>query len=37
VLGDDGEWKRVETTLESDPTTDTFEALMADALQRAEG
>jgi polyphosphate kinase len=37
VLGDDSEWKRVETTVESDPTTDTFEALMADALQRAEG
>jgi polyphosphate kinase len=34
TLGRDGEWTRVETTIEGEPTTDTFEALMADAMER---
>ena len=33
TLGQDGEWTRVETTIEGGPTTDTFEALMAEAAQ----
>ncbi|HSM33254.1 MAG TPA: polyphosphate kinase 1 [Anaerolineae bacterium] len=37
TLGEDGEWTRVETTIDGEPSTDTFEALMDDALQRAEG
>jgi polyphosphate kinase len=32
TLGPDGEWTRVETTIEGEPTTDTFEALMAEAV-----
>jgi polyphosphate kinase len=35
TLGEDGEWTRVERTVEGEPTTDTFEALMADATQSA--
>ena len=31
TLGQDGEWTRVETTIEGAPTTDTFEVLMAEA------
>ncbi len=37
TLGQDGEWTRVETTIEGPPTTDTFEALMADAIARTNG
>jgi polyphosphate kinase len=37
VLGADGEWRRVESTVEGEPTTDTFEALMAEAAERAGG
>jgi polyphosphate kinase len=37
TLGQDGEWTRVETTIEGPPKTDTFEALMADAIARANG
>jgi polyphosphate kinase len=37
TLGEDGEWTRVETTIDGEPSTDTFVALMDDALQRAEG
>ena len=33
TLGQDGEWTRVETTIEGEPATDTFEALMADAAE----
>ena len=33
TLGEDGEWTRVETTIDGEPTTDTFEALMDDAAQ----
>ena len=36
TLGDDGEWRRVESTIDGEPSTDTFQALMDDALQRAE-
>ena len=36
TLGQDGEWTRVETTIEGGPTTDTFEALMAEAA-KSEG
>lgn len=36
VLGTDGEWRRVESTIEGEPTIDTFEALMEDATRRAE-
>ncbi len=35
ILGADGEWTRVATTIEGEPTTDTFEALMADAAESA--
>ncbi len=35
TLGQDGEWTRVETTIEGAPTTDTFAALMAEAAERA--
>jgi polyphosphate kinase len=35
TLGEDGEWTRVETTIDGPPTTDTFEALMADAAEQA--
>ena len=35
TLGQDGEWTRVETTIEGEPTTDTFAALMAEATERA--
>ncbi len=31
TLGDDAGWTRVETTIEGEPTTDTFEVLMAEA------
>jgi polyphosphate kinase len=31
TLGQDGEWTRVETTIDGAPTTDTFEVLMAEA------
>jgi polyphosphate kinase len=31
TLGDDGSWTRVETTIEGEPQTDTFETLMAEA------
>ncbi len=31
TLGQNGEWTRVEATIEGEPTTDTFEVLMADA------
>ena len=34
-LGQDGEWTRVETTIEGEPTVDTFEALMAVAAESA--
>ena len=33
TLGQDAEWTRVETTLEGPPTTDTFEVLMARAVE----
>jgi polyphosphate kinase len=33
TLGEDGEWTRVEATIDGEPTTDTFEALMDDAAQ----
>jgi polyphosphate kinase len=36
ILGDDAEWRRVETTIEGEPQTDTFEVLMADASPRTE-
>jgi len=36
TLGQDGEWTRVETTIDGEPQTDTFEVLMDDALQRNE-
>ena len=35
TLGPDGEWSRVERTIEGEPTTDSFEALMADAMERS--
>jgi len=35
TLGEDGEWTRVETTIDGPPATDTFEALMADAAEQA--
>ena len=35
TLGEDGEWTRVETTIEGEPTTDTFEVLMAEAAESA--
>jgi polyphosphate kinase len=35
TLGQDGEWTRVETTIEGEPTTDTFAALMAEAAEQA--
>jgi polyphosphate kinase len=35
TLGQDGEWTRVETTIEGEPTTDTFEVLMAEAAAQA--
>ncbi|MGD8684358.1 MAG: RNA degradosome polyphosphate kinase, partial [Chloroflexota bacterium] len=34
-LGQDGEWTRVETTIEGESTTDTFEALMTAAAESA--
>jgi polyphosphate kinase len=34
ALGQDGEWTRVEATVAGEPTTDTFEALMALASER---
>ncbi len=34
ILGDDAEWRRVETIIDGEPLTDTFEALMADAVPR---
>ena len=36
TLGQDAEWTRVETTIDGEPTTDTFEALMEDAARSAE-
>jgi polyphosphate kinase len=36
TLGDDGEWTRVEATIEGEPTTDTFAVLMGEAA-RASG
>jgi polyphosphate kinase len=33
ALGEDGEWTRVESTIEGEFTTDTFEALMAEAIR----
>ena len=36
TLGEDGEWSRVEATVEGAPTTDTFVALMEDAARRTE-
>jgi polyphosphate kinase len=36
TLGQDGEWTRVETTIDGEPQTDTFEVLMGDALRRNE-
>jgi polyphosphate kinase len=36
TLGQNGEWTRVETTIDGEPQTDTFEVLMGDALQRNE-
>ena len=35
TLGQDGEWTRVETTIEGEPTTDTFEILMTEAAAQA--
>ena len=35
TLGQDGEWTRVETTIEGEPTTDTFEVLMAEAAEHS--
>ena len=35
TLGADGEWTRVEGAIEGQPSTDTFQALMADAAQNA--
>ena len=37
TLGQDGEWTRVETTIEGEPTTDTFAVLMEDAAQSDDG
>ena len=36
TLGADGEWTRVETIIDGEPTTDTFEVLMDDATAAAE-
>ncbi|MEX1296314.1 MAG: polyphosphate kinase 1 [Candidatus Limnocylindrales bacterium] len=33
TLGADGEWTRVETAIEGEPATDTFEVLMAEAAE----
>ena len=33
ALGEDGEWTRVETTIDGESTTDTFEVLMDDAAR----
>jgi len=33
TLGQDGEWRRVQSTIEGEPTTDTFAELMEDAVQ----
>ena len=33
TLGQDGEWQRVQPTIEGEPTTDTFAVLMEDAAQ----
>ena len=33
TLGQDGEWRRVQSTIEGEPTTDTFAELMEDAAQ----
>jgi polyphosphate kinase len=33
TLGRDGEWTRVATTIEGEPTTDTFAALMTAAVE----
>ena len=33
TLGEDGEWRRVQSTIEGEPTTDTFALLMEDAVQ----
>ena len=35
TLGQDGEWTRVQATIEGEPTTDTFEVLMAEAAAGA--
>jgi polyphosphate kinase len=37
TLGDDATWTRVETTIDGEPQTDTFEAMMGDAITRTEG
>jgi polyphosphate kinase len=36
TLGHDGEWTRVEATIEGTPQTDTFQVLMDDAAERSE-
>jgi polyphosphate kinase len=36
TLGDDGGWTRVETTIETEPTTDTFQALMDEAARSTQ-
>jgi polyphosphate kinase len=37
ILGDDAEWRRVETMVDGEPYTDTFESLMDAASPRNEG
>jgi polyphosphate kinase len=36
TLGDDGQWTRVESTLDGEPQVDTFRSLMEQALGRVE-
>jgi polyphosphate kinase len=37
ILGDDAEWRRVESTIDGESHTDTFETLMSAASRRTEG
>jgi polyphosphate kinase len=37
TLGDDAAWTRVETTIEGEPTVDTFQTLMDEAAEEATG